>query len=87
MTRLGTELFDDEGIQDPYPLYRRRLATAPVHLNGDSGSTRCAVGMRLEAQIVIGRLLERTSMVEAAKTGRWLPSLLRRLERLELACE
>jgi cytochrome P450 len=44
--------------------------------------------MRLEAQIVIGRLLERTSMVEAAKTGRWLPSLLvRRLERLELACE
>jgi hypothetical protein len=30
-------LFDDEDIQDPYPLYRRMLATAPVHLNGDSG--------------------------------------------------
>ena len=43
---------------------------------------------RLEAQIVLGQLLERTSKIEAAETGRWLPSLLvRRLERLQLVCE
>lgn len=43
---------------------------------------------RLEAGIVLGQLLECTSKIEAAETGRWLPSLLvRRLERLRLACE
>jgi cytochrome P450 family 144 len=43
---------------------------------------------RLEAQIVLSQLLERTSKIEAAQTGRWLPSLpARRLESLELACE
>jgi cytochrome P450 family 144 len=43
---------------------------------------------RLEARVVLGQLLGRTSKIEAAETGRWLPSLLvRRLERLELACE
>jgi cytochrome P450 len=43
---------------------------------------------RLEARVVLCELLERTSKIEAAETGRWLPSLLvRRLERLELACE
>jgi cytochrome P450 family 144 len=43
---------------------------------------------RLETQIVLGQLLERTSKVEAADTGRWLPSLpVRRLECLQLACE
>jgi cytochrome P450 family 144 len=35
--RLGIALFDEECIQDPYPLYRRMLATAPVHQIGDSG--------------------------------------------------
>ena len=35
--RLGIELFDDECIQDPYPLYRRMLDTAPVHQIGNSG--------------------------------------------------
>ena len=35
--RLGLELFDDECVQDPYPLYRRMLSTAPVHPIGDSG--------------------------------------------------
>jgi cytochrome P450 len=40
---------------------------------------------RLEARILIGLLLERTTHFEAIDTGRWLPSLLsRRLERLEL---
>ncbi|KUI13396.1 cytochrome [Mycobacterium lehmannii] len=37
MTRLGIELFDDDCVQDPYPLYRRMLSTAPVHQIGDSG--------------------------------------------------
>ncbi len=35
--RLGLELFDDEFIQDPYPLYARMLADGPVHPIGDSG--------------------------------------------------
>lgn len=40
---------------------------------------------RLEARIVIGQLIERTSNIDAADVGRWLPSLLvRRLERLNL---
>ena len=39
----------------------------------------------MEARIVIGQLLERTTHFETADTGRWLKSLLsRRLERLEL---
>ena len=36
-TDLGLALFADEHIQDPYPLYARMLATAPVHRVGDSG--------------------------------------------------
>lgn len=34
--RLGLELFDDECIQDPYPLYQRMLAAGPVHRIGES---------------------------------------------------
>jgi cytochrome P450 len=42
---------------------------------------------RLEAKIVIDQLLQRTSAIAAAETGRWLSSLLvRRLERLQLVC-
>jgi cytochrome P450 family 144 len=41
---------------------------------------------RLEAQIVLRTLLERTSWIEATDVGDWLPSILvRRLNRLELA--
>ncbi|MEC9325684.1 MAG: cytochrome P450 [Actinomycetota bacterium] len=36
-TDLGLALFADEFLQDPYPLYTRMLATAPVHQIGDSG--------------------------------------------------
>lgn len=36
-TDLGLALFADEFLQDPYPLYARMLATAPVHRVGDSG--------------------------------------------------
>ena len=43
---------------------------------------------RLEATIVLGQLLERTSKVMAADVGKWLPSLLvRRLEHLLLGYE
>src|SRR4051794_35070576 len=35
--QLGLELFDDEFIQDPYPLYARMHAAGPVHRIGDSG--------------------------------------------------
>lgn len=35
--RLGLQLFDDEFIQDPYPLYARMHAAGPVHRIGDSG--------------------------------------------------
>jgi cytochrome P450 len=60
------------------------------HITFGKGAHFCigAALARLEAQIVIGQLVERTSHIEAAETGRWLPSLLvRRLERLQLACD
>jgi cytochrome P450 len=58
------------------------------HITFGKGAHFCvgAALARLEARIVIGQLLERTSWIESVDTGRWLRSLLvRRLERLELA--
>jgi cytochrome P450 len=58
------------------------------HITFGKGAHFCvgAALARLEAKIVIGELLKRTSHIEAVGTGRWLPSLLvRRLERLELS--
>jgi cytochrome P450 len=60
------------------------------HISFGKGVHFCigAALARLEAKIVIGQLLERTSTISAVETGRWLPSLLvRRLELLKLACE
>lgn len=57
------------------------------HITFGKGAHFCvgAALARLEARIVISKLLERTSHFESADVGRWLPSLLvRRLERLEL---
>ncbi|MGV0837866.1 cytochrome P450 [Mycolicibacterium thermoresistibile] len=57
------------------------------HITFGRGAHFCvgAALARLEAKVVIGRLLERTSRIDAADIGRWLPSLLvRRLERLNL---
>ncbi|RFZ56769.1 Cytochrome P450 144 [Mycobacterium marinum] len=58
------------------------------HISFGKGAHFC-VGValaRLEAQIVLRLLLERTTVIEAADVGRWLPSMLvRRLENLELA--
>jgi cytochrome P450 len=58
------------------------------HISFGKGAHFCvgAALARLEARIVIGRLLERTSWIDATDVGRWLPSLLvRRLERLEIS--
>ena len=57
------------------------------HISFGKGIHFCvgAALARLEANIVLGQLLERTSNVTATDVGKWLPSLLvRRLERLEL---
>jgi cytochrome P450 len=57
------------------------------HISFGKGAHFCvgAALARIEARIVIGRLLERTTWFEAQATGRWLPSLLvRRLEHLKL---
>lgn len=41
---------------------------------------------RLEAHIVLRTLLERTTWIDAAEVGEWLPSILvRRRERLRLS--
>jgi cytochrome P450 len=41
---------------------------------------------RLEAHIVLRMLLERTTWIDAAEVGEWLPSILvRRRERLRLS--
>jgi hypothetical protein len=72
---------------DKFRLDRR---TGKGHITFGKGTHFCvgAALARLEAQIVLGQLLERTSKIEAAETGRWLPSLLvRRLERLKLAVQ
>jgi cytochrome P450 len=75
--------FDDPGQ------FRLDRSAAKGHITFGKGAHFCvgAALARLEARIVLGQLLERTSNIEAADTGRWLPSLLvRRLEHLQLAC-
>jgi cytochrome P450 len=57
------------------------------HIAFGKGAHFCvgAALARLEARIVLRLLLDRTTVIEAADVGHWLPSLLvRRLERLEL---
>jgi len=57
------------------------------HVTFGKGAHFCvgAALARLEATVVLRQLLERTTLVQAAGTGRWLPSLLvRRLDHLEL---
>ncbi|MEB3061355.1 cytochrome P450 [[Mycobacterium] zoologicum] len=64
-----------------------RLDRTTSHLAFGKGAHFCvgAALARLEAKIVIGELLTRTSHIGIAPESRWLPSLLvRRLERLEL---
>jgi cytochrome P450 len=57
------------------------------HITFGKGAHFCvgAALARLEAQIVLGMLLDRTSWIDPIDVGRWLPSILvRRLEHLEL---
>jgi cytochrome P450 len=68
--------------------FRLDRAEAKGHITFGKGAHFCvgAALARLEAQIVLTLLLDRTSKIEAADVGRWIPSILvRRLERLELA--
>ncbi len=60
---------------------------AKSHITFGKGAHFCvgAALARLEGTIVIGQLLARTSRIEVAEVGPWLPSLLvRRLEHLQL---
>jgi len=68
--------------------FRLDRAEAKGHITFGKGAHFCvgAALARLEAQIVLRLLLDRTSEIEAVDVGQWLPSILvRRLERLELA--
>lgn len=68
--------------------FRLDRAETKGHISFGKGAHFCvgAALARLEAMIVLRMLLERTSKIEAAEVGRWLPSILvRRLESLELA--
>ena len=77
---------DPSQFNDPHE-FRLDRPGGKGHISFGKGAHFCvgAALARLEARIVIGQLLERTTHFEAADTGRWLKSLLsRRLERLEL---
>jgi len=68
--------------------FRLDRSGAKGHLAFGKGVHFCvgAALARLEAQIVLRKLLERTTWVEAADVGPWLPSILvRRLQHLRLA--
>ncbi|MGW0177730.1 cytochrome P450 [Nocardia sp. NPDC003345] len=92
--RAGTRLFllwgaanrDPSHFDDPGE-FRLDRPAPKNHLGFGKGAHFCvgAALARLEARIVLGHLLEHTTTVRAAGTGRWLPSLLvRRLEHLHL---
>ena len=68
--------------------FRLARVEAKGHLSFGKGAHFCvgAALARMEAQIVLRLLLDRTSGIEAVDVGRWLPSILvHRLERLDLA--
>ena len=70
--------------------FRLDRAGGKGHIAFGKGPHFCvgAALARLEARIVLRLLLDRTSVIEVADVGRWLPSLLvRRLEKLQLAAE
>jgi cytochrome P450 len=68
--------------------FRLNRTSVKDHVTFGKGAHFCvgAALARLEARIGLGMLLERTSWIEAADVGEWLPSILvRRRERLQLA--
>jgi cytochrome P450 family 144 len=67
--------------------FRLNRSGAKGHVTFGKGVHFCvgAALARLEAQIVLRTLLERTAWIEATDVGEWLPSILvRRRERLQL---
>ena len=73
--------FDDPGQ------FRLDRPAGTGHLAFGKGAHFCvgAALARLEATVVLRHLLERTTLIAQAGTGRWLPSLLvRRLDHLVL---
>jgi len=67
--------------------FRLDRAAGKGHITFGKGAHFCvgAALARLEAMVVLRRLLERTTAIDVDDVGRWLPSLLvRRLEKLEL---
>jgi cytochrome P450 len=83
----GSANRDPAHFEAPDEFHLDRL-TGKGHITFGKGAHFCvgAALARLEAQIVVGMLLERTSWIDAADTGKWLPSILvRRLQRLKLA--
>jgi cytochrome P450 family 144 len=68
--------------------FRLDRAAIKNHVTFGKGVHFCvgAALARLEAHVVLGMLLQRTTWIEAADVGEWLPSILvRRRERLSLA--
>lgn len=77
---------DPEYFEQPNE-FRLDRGSAKNHLTFGKGVHFCvgAALARLEAHIVLGMLLERTSWIDATDVGEWLPSILvRRRERLQL---
>jgi cytochrome P450 family 144 len=78
---------DPDHFDKPHQ-FRLDRSGAKAHIAFGKGAHFCvgAALARLEAHIVLRKLLERSNWIEAAETGRWLPSILvRRLERLQLS--
>ena len=68
--------------------FRLNRTSVKDHVTFGKGAHFCvgAALARLEARIVLGMLLDRTSWIDAADVGEWLPSILvRRREHLRLA--
>ena len=68
--------------------FRLDRTGAKGHVTFGKGAHFCvgAALARLEAQIVLRKLLERTTWIEVSDVGEWLPSILvRRRKRLQLA--
>lgn len=77
---------DPAHFDDPNEFRLDRTA-AKNHVSFGKGVHFCvgAALARLEARIVLGTLLERTTWIDATDIGQWLPSILvRRRERLRL---